>query len=110
MLLQALRRSGPRALYYGMVPYCLESWPYDISELAVVGAAKDLRGSSSSSSSWSKAQIMQWDLATGAVGGTVAVLVSMPFDVVSETRSVICVPAVYIRDSRRCSRVPQQGF
>lgn len=65
-----------------MVPYCLESWPYDISELVVVGAAKDMRTSISSGGSMTKAQDMQWDLATGAVGGTVAVLVSMPFDVV----------------------------
>lgn len=71
-----------------MIPYCLESWPYDISELVVVGAAKDMRTSSgSSSSSWNKAQNIQWDLATGAVGGTVAVLVSMPFDVVSMYRA-----------------------
>jgi hypothetical protein len=31
---QAVRKSGPRSLYYGIIPYCFESWPYDTSEVS----------------------------------------------------------------------------
>lgn len=31
-MIRVARRSGPRALYCGLLPYCAESWPYDISE------------------------------------------------------------------------------
>jgi hypothetical protein len=34
---QVLRKSGPRALYYGLGVYCFESWPYDITEVGEDG-------------------------------------------------------------------------
>jgi hypothetical protein len=37
---RTLRRSGPRSLYFGFMPYLFESLPYDFSELLVVGAGK----------------------------------------------------------------------
>lgn len=67
---QVLRTAGPRSLYYGFIPYCLESWPYDISELLVVGAASDVRGASPSARAITPAA---WDLAVGGLAGTVAV-------------------------------------
>lgn len=75
---RVLRKSGPRSLYYGLIPYCFESWPYDISELLVVGAAKDLRQRPAVRHMAPAA----YDLMVGGLAGTVAVLVSMPFDVI----------------------------
>ncbi|KAF6263660.1 mitochondrial carrier domain-containing protein [Scenedesmus sp. NREL 46B-D3] len=75
---RVLRTSGPRSLYFGFVPYCLESWPYDVSELLVVGAASDVRAAPA----LANVKPAVFDMAVGALAGTVAVLVSMPFDVV----------------------------
>lgn len=75
---RVLRTSGPRSLYFGFVPYCLESWPYDVSELLVVGAAADARGAPGLAG----IKPAVFDMTVGALAGTVAVLVSMPFDVV----------------------------
>uniref|UniRef100_A0A383VUC8 Mitochondrial carrier protein n=1 Tax=Tetradesmus obliquus TaxID=3088 RepID=A0A383VUC8_TETOB len=75
---RVLRTSGPRSLYFGFVPYCLESWPYDVSELLVVGAATDARGAPGLAG----IKPAVFDMTVGALAGTVAVLVSMPFDVV----------------------------
>jgi hypothetical protein len=64
-----LRTSGPRSLYFGFVPYCLESWPYDISELLVVGAASDVRGAPG----LANIKPAVFDMTVGALAGTVAV-------------------------------------
>lgn len=77
---RGLRKSGPRSLYYGFGVYCLESVPYDITELLVVGAARDMRQHQHPAVR-DLAPIM-FDLGVGGVAGAVAVLVSMPFDVI----------------------------
>jgi hypothetical protein len=66
---QVLRTSGPRSLYFGFVPYCLESWPYDVSELLVVGAASDVRGAPG----LANIKPAVFDMTVGALAGTVAV-------------------------------------
>jgi hypothetical protein len=70
---QVLRTSGPRSLYFGFVPYCLESWPYDISELLVVGAASDVRGAPG----LANIKPAVFDMTVGALAGTVAVSCTM---------------------------------
>jgi hypothetical protein len=80
-----MRQQGPGALYWGFVPYCFESWPYDVTELLVVGGLKDARGSIAAQVTHLGSIVAampphMYDLSVGAVAGTAAVLVSMPFD------------------------------
>lgn len=80
-------RGGPSALYRGFLPYCFESWPYDVTELVTYGSLKDLKNDflrSSHTASWLVSSLPQgaWDLAIGAGAGFAAVLLSMPFDCV----------------------------
>lgn len=87
LLSQSMRKDGPKSLYYGFLPYCFEAWPYDITELLVVGGLKDSRAELASKPGLLGAAVAAappqlYDLSVGAVAGTAAVLVSMPFDCV----------------------------
>jgi hypothetical protein len=81
----AVRRGGPTALYWGFLPYLLESLPYDITELATYFQLRDgyeaaAAGQSPLRALLDRAPPHVWDLALGASAGAAAVLVSMPFD------------------------------
>lgn len=55
-MVTAVRKGGPGALYWGFLPYCLESFPYDIAELV---------GSKSMQTEGCMAAAMEWaDAAT----------------------------------------------
>jgi solute carrier family 25 S-adenosylmethionine transporter 26 len=86
-MVRVVRKQGPRALYWGFLPYCFEALPYDITELVVYGNMADTydaaqEGKHKHSAAIRKVPQDAWDVATGAVAGTAAVLVSMPFDVI----------------------------
>jgi solute carrier family 25 S-adenosylmethionine transporter 26 len=86
-MVRVVRQQGPRALYWGFLPYCFEALPYDITELMVYGNMADTYDAAQAGKHKHSAAIRKvpqdaWDLATGAVAGTAAVLVSMPFDVI----------------------------
>ena len=38
----AVRRHGPGALWFGFLPFLLEAFPYDVSELATYSQLRDL--------------------------------------------------------------------
>ncbi|GBF88166.1 mitochondrial carrier protein [Raphidocelis subcapitata] len=84
---------SPLPLYRGLTAYSLEAIPYDISELMVVGSLNDGRAAAEAAEAAGGAggalaavarAVPQpvWDLGVGAAAGAVAVLASMPFDVV----------------------------
>ncbi|EFJ49599.1 hypothetical protein VOLCADRAFT_89479 [Volvox carteri f. nagariensis] len=85
-----VRTRGPMGLYWGFLPYCLESFPYDISELATYSQLRDVynqftRAEGTASPLFgaaSKVPSQVWDIAIGAAAGSAATLISMPFDVV----------------------------
>eukprot|EP00198_Chlamydomonas_reinhardtii_P001375 XP_001690711.1 predicted protein [Chlamydomonas reinhardtii] len=95
-----VKKQGPMGLYWGFLPYCLESFPYDISELATYSQLRDvynqavtqanaLTGGKASALFGPEAkvpsqvrQLQLWDIAIGAAAGSAATLISMPFDVV----------------------------
>ena len=37
-----MRRHGPGALWFGFLPFLLEAFPYDVSELATYSQLRDL--------------------------------------------------------------------
>jgi solute carrier family 25 S-adenosylmethionine transporter 26 len=81
----AVRKGGPGALYWGFLPYLLESFPYDITELATYFQLRDsyeaaAAGRSRLAGLAGALPPHAWDLAMGATAGAAAVLVSMPFD------------------------------
>ncbi|GFR49742.1 hypothetical protein Agub_g11899 [Astrephomene gubernaculifera] len=86
-----VRTQGPMGLYWGFLPYCFESFPYDISELATYSQLRDVynqavsRADAATSKLFgrdSKIPTQVWDIAIGAAAGSAATLISMPFDVV----------------------------
>ncbi|KAG2424442.1 hypothetical protein HXX76_014495 [Chlamydomonas incerta] len=90
-----VKKQGPMGLYWGFLPYCLESFPYDISELATYSQLRDvynqavakanaLTGGKASQLFGPEAKVPSqlWDIAIGAAAGSAATLISMPFDVV----------------------------
>ncbi|GLC60541.1 hypothetical protein PLESTB_001624900 [Pleodorina starrii] len=86
-----VRTQGPMGLYWGFLPYCLESFPYDISELATYSQLRDVYNQAVSKAEGSgsplfgaasKVPSQVWDIAIGAAAGSAATLISMPFDVV----------------------------
>ncbi|GIL80177.1 hypothetical protein Vretifemale_9357 [Volvox reticuliferus] len=86
-----VRTQGPMGLYWGFLPYCLESFPYDISELATYSQLRDVYNQAVSKAEGtgsplfgaaSKIPSQVWDIAIGAAAGSAATLISMPFDVV----------------------------
>jgi Mitochondrial carrier protein len=76
--MQSLRTSGPASLWHSLLPHCVEGVPYDVSELLVVGAGKDMRAHPATVELFPRPEV--YDLVVGGLAGTVAVLVSMPFD------------------------------
>ena len=42
-MVKAVRTGGPGSLYWGFVPFLLESFPYDIAELGVYSQLHDMR-------------------------------------------------------------------
>ncbi|KAI8469632.1 MAG: mitochondrial carrier domain-containing protein [Monoraphidium minutum] len=83
----AVKKDGPRALYWGFFAFCMESFPYDITELGSYGSLQDardaaLRRDDALGRRLAAVPTQVLDLAIGAVSGAAAVTVSMPFDVV----------------------------
>lgn len=39
---------GPLGIYWGFLPYCMESFPYDISELGTYSQLRDIYNEASS--------------------------------------------------------------
>ncbi|KAG2497459.1 hypothetical protein HYH03_004614 [Edaphochlamys debaryana] len=84
-----VRKQGPLGLYWGFLPYCFESFPYDISELATYSQLRDVYNAAvarapegSMFAAGSKVPSQVWDISIGAAAGSAATLISMPFDVV----------------------------
>ncbi|KAF8066349.1 SAMC1 [Scenedesmus sp. PABB004] len=82
-----VRTQGVGGLYWGFVPFLIESFPYDITELGTYSQLHDLRAAAATrrdaTGRWVASVPEQaWDLAIGAAAGVASVLVSMPFDVI----------------------------
>ncbi len=81
-----LRTGGLRSWYWGFLPFCLKSLPYDIGELLTYSQLRDgydFIKSSQSEGRFSLASTVPehvWDAGIGAAAGAAAVLVSMPAD------------------------------
>mmetsp|Transcript_26483 Transcript_26483/g.67332 ORF Transcript_26483/g.67332 Transcript_26483/m.67332 type:complete len:462 (-) Transcript_26483:520-1905(-) len=82
---RAVRGGGPGALWTGFLPFCLEAFPYDCSELGSYSQLRDVYDELSKPGGrfhafCSRFPEHAWDLAIGGAAGAIAVLVSMPFD------------------------------
>eukprot|EP00878_Enallax_costatus_P032553 GHUV01035784.1.p1 GENE.GHUV01035784.1~~GHUV01035784.1.p1 ORF type:complete len:334 (+),score=111.85 GHUV01035784.1:363-1364(+) len=86
-MVTTVQKKGPGALYWGFVPFLIESFPYDLTELGTYSQLSDMKeravARSSQHSKW-VAQVpdQAWDVAIGAAAGVASVLISMPFDVI----------------------------
>lgn len=84
-MMVTLRTQGPMGLYWGFLPYCFESFPYDITELGTYSSLRDAyeltsKGDGELSQKVNRVPSHVWDIGIGACAGAAAVLVSMPFD------------------------------
>ncbi|WIA22871.1 hypothetical protein OEZ86_009816 [Tetradesmus obliquus] len=97
-MVTSMQKHGPGALYWGFVPFLIESFPYDITELGTYSQLHDMREEalrkSSPGSKW-MAQVPEqaWDIGIGAAAGVASVLVSMPFDVIKTYMQTHCAEA-----------------
>lgn len=83
----SVRKNGIGSLYWGFVPFLIESFPYDCTELGTYSQLHDWRTAAlkkdDSTSRWvASVPDQAWDLAIGAAAGVASVLVSMPMDVI----------------------------
>ncbi|GAX73771.1 hypothetical protein CEUSTIGMA_g1222.t1 [Chlamydomonas eustigma] len=83
----SVRNHGPGSLWYGFLPFLMEAFPYDVSELGTYSQLRELHNEACKPSSRHHAMTTMlpadaWDAAMGAAAGAAAVLVSMPCDVV----------------------------
>lgn len=80
----AVRRGGPGALYWGFLPFCYESLPFDMTELSTFSYLNDAYAAAQRNPQLKpladRVAPHVWDLAIGGAAGAAAVLVSMPFD------------------------------
>ncbi|KAG1679403.1 hypothetical protein FOA52_007694 [Chlamydomonas sp. UWO 241] len=83
----SVRRNGPGALWFGFLPFLLEAFPYDMSELGTYSQLRDLHTESCKpgsrfSSVVDRLPSQAWDAGIGATAGAAAVMLSMPSDTV----------------------------
>ncbi|KXZ43612.1 hypothetical protein GPECTOR_85g342 [Gonium pectorale] len=111
-----VRTQGPMGLYWGFLPYCLESFPYDISELATYSQLRDLYNQAVSKAdpsgmfgSGSKVPTQMWDIAIGAAAGSAATLISMPFDVVKTYMQTHATDAISLSASGQVAEFFKTG-
>lgn len=81
----SVRNQGPMSLWWGFLPFCLEAFPYDMSELAGYSQLRDVYDTLAKPGGRFHAVAQKlpehaWDLMIGAAAGAAAVCVSMPFD------------------------------
>lgn len=84
---KTVRTQGVGGLYWGFVPFLIESFPYDCTELGTYSQLHDwrqaaLKKEDSTSRLVARVPDQAWDLAIGAAAGVASVLVSMPMDVI----------------------------
>ncbi|GFH23269.1 uncharacterized protein HaLaN_20860 [Haematococcus lacustris] len=84
---KAMRGGGPGALWQGFLPFCMEAFPNDLSELGSYSQLRDCYDhlSRPGESLHAASQVLPqhiWDLAIGGAAGAAAVMASMPFDCV----------------------------
>lgn len=82
----AMKAGGLKALYWGFLPFCYESLPYDITELGTFSYLNDAylaaHNHPALQQHLDRLAPHAIDMCIGAFSGAAAVLVSMPFDVV----------------------------
>jgi hypothetical protein len=97
-MVSTVQKKGPGALYWGFVPFLIESFPYDITELGTYSQLSDMKermvAKDGPRSRW-MAQVpdQAWDVAIGAAAGVASVMISMPFDVIKTYMQTHCAEA-----------------
>lgn len=82
-----LKHGGLRSWYWGFLPFCFKSLPFDIGELLTYSQLRDWQQSLAVGPPTQAHLVASvpdgvWDAAIGAAAGAAAVLISMPADVI----------------------------